>query len=355
MPHRVGAAHDHAPGGLAEDVREPGARHDPALHQLGERLAGADRGELVGVSDEHDVRPPPDRPQERHEELEIRHRGLVDDQEVGLELVDRRPLVRHPPERAVDGGGVAPGRLRHPAGGAAGRRHEHDRRGLLGRRGADQPDRRGLAGAGSAGDDREPGAERGPHRRPLLGRGHKVGIGGASRHRQARLRATQPPYLLRELGLERRGLRAVRPDLVRAIDFEHQLAGGGHLAQHRRRRRRAAEQRGLRGELTHRQAGRAVLLRLGEHVHHPCARPGRRIGRHAARARDPVGRVEADPEHARELVRPAANDLVRALAVVLGDPRHEPGEPVRREQQVQLARGAQGVPRLDRLARAPRR
>jgi hypothetical protein len=41
---------------------------------------------------------------------------------------------------------------------------------------------------------------------------------------------------------------------------------------------------------------------------------------------------------------------VRPVAVLGGDPRHQPGQPVRRQQQVQRARGAQRVPRTDRLA-----
>ena len=45
---------------------------------------------------------------------------------------------------------------------------------------------------------------------------------------------------------------------------------------------------------------------------------------------------------------------MRALAVLLGDPRDEPGEPVRRELEVQRAARPQPVPGADRLVRAPR-
>ena len=168
-----------------------------------------------------------------------------------------------------------PGRLRHPAGGAAGRRDEHDRRRLLGRRGADQPDRRGLAGAGPPVTIESRERERGAHRRPLLRRRHEVGVAAARAGIDRRgLPAGQPPHLLRELGLERRGLRPVRPDLVRAVDSRAPARRRPPSRAARRAGRRAAEQRGLRGELTHRQARRAVLLRLGEHVQHPCARTG---------------------------------------------------------------------------------
>ena len=40
----------------------------------------------------------------------------------------------------------------------------------------------------------------------------------------------QVPYLLGKLRLERRGLRPVAPDRLRAVDLEHQLAGVRHLA-----------------------------------------------------------------------------------------------------------------------------
>ena len=52
----VGSADDHASRGLAEDVGELGDRDRAGLDELGERLAGSDRRELVGVADEDDVR-----------------------------------------------------------------------------------------------------------------------------------------------------------------------------------------------------------------------------------------------------------------------------------------------------------
>ena len=52
----VGSADDHASRRLAEDVGELGDRDGLGLDELGEGLAGADRCELVGVADEHDVR-----------------------------------------------------------------------------------------------------------------------------------------------------------------------------------------------------------------------------------------------------------------------------------------------------------
>ena len=80
--------------------------------------------ELVGVSDEDDVRVWADGSQERDEQLEVGHRGLVDDQEVGVELFDGRALAGDPAEGGVDGRGVEAARLGHAAGGSAGRGDE---------------------------------------------------------------------------------------------------------------------------------------------------------------------------------------------------------------------------------------
>ena len=106
MADGVGAADDHASRRLAEDVGELGDRDGLGLDELGEGLAGADRCELVGVSDEHDVGSWADGAEDRDEELEVGHRGLVDDQEVGFELVDGGALAGDPAEGGVDGRGV---------------------------------------------------------------------------------------------------------------------------------------------------------------------------------------------------------------------------------------------------------
>ena len=54
----VGAADDHAARGLAEDVREPGDRDRAARPTSSANGLPAPTGrELVGVADEHDVRP----------------------------------------------------------------------------------------------------------------------------------------------------------------------------------------------------------------------------------------------------------------------------------------------------------
>ena len=59
-------------------------------------------------------------------------------------------------------------------------------------------------------------------------------------------------------------------------------------------------------------------------------------------------------EHAGEVVGALAHDAVGARAVVLLDARDQPGEAVRREQEVQGSARAQPVPGLDRLGDAAR-
>ena len=248
----------------------------PGLDELGERLAGSDRRELVGVADEHDVRLRADGAQERDEQLEVGHRGLVDDQEVGVELLDRRALAGDPAEGGVDGRGVEAAGLGHPAGGSAGGGDEQDR-GLLLRRGrADQPDRRGLARARAAGDDREAGGERGADRGGLLGRWDEVVGGWGARCLQARRRRGQVGDDLGEVALELCGLGAVGPDRlwrggairVGLVELDDERARVGHLAEARGVRRGAEQLAGSRGELGDRQAGRAGALRLAQDVEH---------------------------------------------------------------------------------------
>ena len=246
------------------------------------------------------------------------------------------------------------GRLGHPPRGAAGRGDEQRPTPSAAGGGADQPDRRGLAGARAAGDDREPVRERRRTAAPLLGR---------------RARASSAA---RRAGRFEDGLR--RGELARPARRARPRAPRSAAGRPRRRRRRrprsrarprppsrsssaaagggAAEQRAGRArELGDRQAGRAVPLGLGEHVQRR-----RRAVRAGESAATPPARAIRSA-----IWKPTPNTLVSSygrsrttrcarVAVVLGDPRDEPGEPVRREQQVQRAGRAQAVPR----ARPPR-
>ena len=201
----------------------------------------------------------------------------------------RRALAGNPAERGVDRRRVHPGRLGHPAGGAAGRRDERDRRALRLRRGADQPDRRRLAGARAAGDDREPRAERRLDRRPLLGRGDEVvapasGSGGFERRRAARARR----WIVAASSASSAGdRRPVGPDDA-VVDLEHELVGVAHLAAAARPSGAGPPSSAPRSrQLGDRQARRAVALGLAQARGSPpraCARPSRAGCRPRARS-----------------------------------------------------------------------
>ena len=148
-----------------------GTRSD--VDQLGERLAGADGRELVGVADEHHVHARADGSQHRDQQLEVGHRGLVDDEQVAFErvrLVVPRALAGDPLQRRVHGARLELRRVRDAAGGAAGRRDEDHRRLLRVGGVAQHPDRGRLAGARAAGDDRQAVREGVLDGGPLLGR-----------------------------------------------------------------------------------------------------------------------------------------------------------------------------------------
>ena len=230
-PDRVRALHDHASRRLAEDVRQPRRRHRVRGDQLGERLAGADRSKLIGVADEHDVRLGADGAQQRDEQLEVRHRRLVDDQQVAAQrvvLVVGGALARNPPERGVDRGGAHPARLVHPDRRASGRGDQQHARALTRGGGGDRPDRGGLAGPGTAGDQRHAVHERvaGPGQLLVGQRGLRIRV----RIAQAVAGAGRRP-----------GRGRARPARPRA----RRSASGRSTARHGRDRRRRRARRCL--------------------------------------------------------------------------------------------------------------
>ena len=283
----------------------------------------------------------PDRVEQRHQQLEVGHRGLVDDQQVRRSSSSTvGPEVGHPAERGVDGRGVAPGRLGHPPRGAAGRRDEQDRRVLRLGGGADQPDRRGLAGARAAGDDRHPRRERGSDRRRLLGRRHEV---VAVRRSPAESTGSAPPARARA---RRAPPRARRSRAGRPRPRRRRRPPPRRRPPSRRTARRsaAAPRAARRARVASTATGRHVepLRSASPSTCMTAARVrARGVGRDAGGARDRVGDLEADAEHAGQVVRAAADHLLRAVAVLLDQARHEPGEAVRRQQQVQRAGRAQ--------------
>ena len=294
---RVGALHDHAPGRLAEDVGQPGCRHAARGDQLGERLAGADRRELVGVADEHHVRLRADRAQERDEQLEVGHRGLVDDQQVAAQrivLVVGRALARDPAERRVDRRGVHPAGLAHADRGATGRRDQQHSRVARGRHLGDRADRRGLAGAGPAGDQRQAVRDRVSDSLELL-LGEAVGLAGLwaiVREAVAGLARDQLLDAARQLGLELGGLRAVDPALLAgeiAVFYQLVDVGLGGVCLGAEQLVRGGE------EQVQRHAGAAAALGLRQRVEDRRARAlgavggaCRACGRSGPRSRNPT-------------------------------------------------------------------
>ena len=144
---------------LAEDV--PQAHHvgDARADDVAENGAGADRGELVDVADEHELAVEGQRLEEVVDQHRVDHRRLVEDHEVGFEGVGRvavePELLGVELQEAMDGLGLPPRGLGHPLGRPARRRREQDASPLLLQDADDAVDERGLARAGAAGDDQE--------------------------------------------------------------------------------------------------------------------------------------------------------------------------------------------------------
>ena len=254
-----------------------------------------------------------DRAQQRDEQLEVGHRGLVDDQQVARSGRPRRPSgPGRGSSRARSGSSRRPApvdsairRAARPVGATS-----SDRRALLRGGRADQPDRRRLAGARAAGDDRAAGARTrartaahcsGAGTRSVVRAGRRARRAGARGFARRRVGAAHdslgqlapraPPSRRgrpRRRSLRRRPRRRARPPSAISL-------------QQRRRRAAAPEQlAGRRAQLGHR-AGRSSRR----------ARPRRARAARAARAR--AGESAATPT-ARAIVsaiaKPTPNTLV---------------------------------------------
>ena len=154
--------------------------------------------------------------------------------------------------------------------------------------------------------------------------------------------------------LELGRLGAVGPDRVGRrvgpVELDDQRARVGHLSQLLCTGRSAEQLAGSPCEIGDRKARRPVALGFAEDVEDARAQSPGGVGGHVDRARDRVGGVEADAEHAGQLVRAFAHDPMRSWAVVLLDAGDEPGEAVWGEQEVQGAARAEFVPGLDRFS-----
>ena len=125
---RVGRPHDEALAFLAVNEGEAGDGGAFRANQVLQHVAGADTGQLVGVTNQEEMGADRHGLQERGGEAGVEHRDLIDDQKIGGEGVRlvhgeaaRGALVF---EQAVDGRGLSAGRLGEALRGAAGRRGE---------------------------------------------------------------------------------------------------------------------------------------------------------------------------------------------------------------------------------------
>ena len=357
---RVRALDDHAPRRLAEDVGQPRRRHRARGDQLGERLAGADRGELIGVADEHHVRLGADRAQERDEQLEVRHRGLVDDQQVAAAAGRARrgsgPSPGIQPERRVDRGGAHPARLVHPDRRAAGRGDQQHARALTGGDRGDRPDRRGLAGPGTAGDQRQAVGERVVETLQLLGGEVVVLVASGAPGRPVEAVAGRPPRAARGRA------RPARPRARRSGSGRSSAARRGRGRRRRRARRSRLGRRWLSEQLVH---GRAAAARAAgrccRRARPRTGRAGRRRacaagcrGRRRAAARS--GRRSGSRRRTRWSARTGCSQTTRCAPSPYASRirRGEIGQPVGGEQQVQAAGDAEPLPGVGSRRRSPR-
>ncbi len=373
-PHpRRGRRRVHLAAGDARELcacrlahRRAGGRgtHDVAQHR-----ARLDRRELGGVADQHEPRVGAHGVEQPGHHRDRHHRGLVDDHDVVGEpaaavVAEAAVAARPPAEQAVERDRLQRQqlcthrrahierqrllvhRLGQPGRRAAGGGRERDegcrragRQCLFGEQSDDPSDRRGLAGAGPAGDDREAPQHRGgrsqalalallPGEQPCeaLGEHAEVDVaaraGVAARSRVARLAAGARPA-----GGARLAARAAvasgpapaardqvggdQPLLAPvAIEVEPGAEEAPRAGRPRRRRRRTPRARWPPRARAMRRR-RATAARTGRPAPRPrpprcrgCARGRRRRARRAARA--PRAPTRAAPtRRARHRARPA--------------------------------------------------
>ncbi len=295
-----------------------------------------------------------DRAQENDEQLQVGHRGLVDDQQLAAQrigLVARGALTGDPPQRRMHGARLQPAGLAHPHRRPARRGHEHDPGTAPRRAGGDRLDAGGLAGSRTAGDHRHAVGEGTVQRRSLFLGQAVVRIVGRVAESLGGRGAYEGMDPGGQLGLQLGGRGPVDP-----VALAHRLAARHQLGHHAGADR-VTEQRPACGEhVLDRQAARAAALGFRERVHDrgPLSLAGcdRRTGGGGADARDPVGDREADPEYAGELIRVGGDQIVGPGAVVVVDAPRQVRQAVGSQQHVQPTRDPDRAPRRGGLARA---
>ena len=155
----MGVHDDAALALLAEDIREADARDDAGAQDVPQDCAGSDGRQLVDIADKDDMRAVGHGRKEVLHERDVHHRDLVEDDDVGLELLvlvlaerrRARAACALRLEHAVNGHGLLPRRLSEPLGGASRRRAEQHREALQVQEVDHAAHDRRLARAGAAG------------------------------------------------------------------------------------------------------------------------------------------------------------------------------------------------------------
>ena len=160
----MGADDDPARGGLPEDLGQAHDGHRAGGDDVGQHLSRSDRWQLVDIADDQERGIVRHRLHQRLHQHDIDHGGLVDDQQVAVELVVavafEAAALGVDLKEPVDGLGLEAGRLGHALGGAAGRGAEKKLRALGREHPQDRVDDRGLADTRPAGDDEHLGNQR---------------------------------------------------------------------------------------------------------------------------------------------------------------------------------------------------
>ncbi len=327
---------DAAGCGLAEHFRQPHHRHRARADDVGEDLAGADRWELVDVTDEQQRGARRQGADERLHQQHVHHRRLVDHEQVAGERIRlvalEAAVLRVGLQQAVDGlrldaRGLGQALRRPTRRGAEGDvdalRHQHLQDGVH---------QRGLADARAAGDHQG-----------LVRHSQAQGLALARRQGEAAA-AFQPGNSLVDIEggpgrfAAHQGLQALRDVALGPVQAGEEDAAAlpervshhGILGEFERQRGREAVGRHLEQfgtgaqQVVLRQAAVAVVHGLGQGVADAGAHPHHGIPGDAELGRDLVGRLEADAAYvAREPVRIFADHRHGLGAVGLVDP-HRP-------------------------------
>ena len=160
----MGADDDAARGGLPENLGEAHDGHRAGGDDVGQHLSRSDRRQLVDVTHDQEGGIIRHRLHQRLHQHDIDHGGLVDDQQVTVELVIAVALeaaaLRVDLKQPVDGLCLEPCRLAHALGGAARRGAEKQPHALCREHPQDRLDDGGLADTRPAGNDEHLGPQR---------------------------------------------------------------------------------------------------------------------------------------------------------------------------------------------------